>query len=131
MHINHLAAIAAAVATFLLGGLWYSSVLFGKSWMRENGFTEESLKSGSNMARTFGLSFLMALLASYTLAAFVGNQTPVFAIFVSFLTGACWVATAIGTLYLFERRSFTLFMINAGYQIVSFTMMGVILGYWK
>jgi hypothetical protein len=26
------------------GGLWYSPAVFGKAWMRENGFTEESLK---------------------------------------------------------------------------------------
>jgi len=46
-------------------------------------------------------------------------------------TGAGWVATAIGILYLFEMRSLKHFLINAGYMIVAFTVMGIIIGAWK
>ncbi|MCO4255218.1 DUF1761 domain-containing protein [Pseudarthrobacter sp. HLT1-5] len=34
----------------------------------------------------------------------------------------------MGVNYLFERRSLTLFAINAGYNIVTFTAMGAIIG---
>ena len=37
---NILAVIAAALATFVLGGLWYSPALFGRAWQREAGVTE-------------------------------------------------------------------------------------------
>src|SRR4051812_47000535 len=50
--ISWLAVVVGAVASFLLGGLWYSPVLFGKAWQRETGLTDEQLKSG-NMARIF------------------------------------------------------------------------------
>jgi len=33
--VNYLAIAAAAIATVLLGGLWYSPALFGKTWQRE------------------------------------------------------------------------------------------------
>jgi hypothetical protein len=33
-------------------------------------------------------------------------------------------------IYLFEQRPLRLFFINAGYQIVNFTVMGLILGVW-
>jgi hypothetical protein len=46
------------------------------------------------------------------------------------LAGIGWVATAIGVNYLFERKSFRLFLINAGYMAVSLTIMGAILGAW-
>jgi len=99
--------------------------------MRENGFTEESLK-GSNMAKIFGLAFLLALIAAVNLALFLGPEDrPEMGALWGFAAGCGWVATFIGTIYLFERKSFTLFLINAGYSVVALTVMGVILAAWK
>jgi hypothetical protein len=128
---NIWAVIAAAVSTFLIGGLWYSPALFGKAWMRENGFTEEGMKN-SNMVKIFGLAFFLAFIAAINLAMFMGPEDRIeMGAFWGFLAGFGWVATFIGTHYLFERRSFTLFAINAGYSIVALTVMGVILAAWK
>jgi hypothetical protein len=128
---NIWAVLVAALSTFMIGGLWYSPVVFGKAWMRENGFTDESMKN-SNMAKIFGLSFLLGLIAAYNLAMFIGPEDQVVtAALYGFAAGAGWVATFIGTHYLFERKSFTLFLINAGYSIVALTVMGAILGAWK
>ena len=38
--INYLAVGVAALSSFLIGGLWYSPILFAKAWMREAGFGE-------------------------------------------------------------------------------------------
>ncbi len=43
-HLNWLAIVVAALSTFLIGGLWYSPLLFGKQWMSENNFTEDELR---------------------------------------------------------------------------------------
>ena len=53
--------------------LWYSPAVFGKAWMRENGFTEESMKGG-NMVKIFGLAFLLGLIAAVNLAMFMGPE---------------------------------------------------------
>jgi hypothetical protein len=128
---NIWAVLVAALSTFLIGGLWYSPAVFGKAWMRENGFTEESMK-GANMVKIFGLAFFLALVASFNLTMFMGPENrPEMGAFWGFLEGFGWFATFIGTHYLFERRSFKLFLINAGYSIVSLTIMGVILAAWK
>ena len=58
--INWIAVVVAAVACFLLGGLWYSPVLFGKAWQRETGLTDEQLKNG-NMVKIFGLSLVLCI----------------------------------------------------------------------
>ena len=55
--VNYFAVLVAALVTFVIGGIWYSPAVFGKAWMQENGFTEESLKN-RNMAKIFGLSFV-------------------------------------------------------------------------
>lgn len=129
--LNIWAVLVAALSTFLIGGLWYSPAVFGKLWMRENGFTEESLKGG-NMVRIFGLTFFLALIAAINLAMFLGAENrPEMGALWGFAAGFGWVATFIGTHYLFERRSFSLFLINAGYSIVALTLMGIILAAWK
>jgi Protein of unknown function (DUF1761) len=52
-YVNWLAVIAAALSSFLLGGLWYSPAVFGRAWMRENILSEEQLKQGE-MGKIFG-----------------------------------------------------------------------------
>ena len=129
--INYLAVVVAAIISFVIGGVWYSPIMFAKAWMKENGFEEEDLKN-ANMGKIFGSSFILALIISFNLAAFIGPQGDLtFGLFAGFAAGFGWVAMSIGTMYLFERRSFKLFLINAGYQIVTYTIMGGILGVWK
>ncbi|MBM3783315.1 MAG: DUF1761 domain-containing protein [Acidobacteria bacterium] len=125
--LNFLAIGAAALSTFLIGGLWYSPALFGKVWQAETG----EVKPG-HPAKVFGLSFVLALLMAFNLAAFIGpDATLSFAVAAAFAAGLGWVALAMGVTYLFESRSLKLWLVNAGYPVVSFTVMGVILGAWK
>jgi hypothetical protein len=129
--LNYWAILVAALSTFLIGGLWYSPALFGKAWMKENNFTEEDMKKG-NMPKIFGLAFFLGLLAAINLAMFMGPEADVsFGAFAGFAAGFGWVATFVGTHYLFERKSFKLFLINAGYSVVALTVMGMIIGAWK
>ena len=50
---------------------------------------------------------------------------------VGLLAGLGWVATGLGVTYLFERRPLRLYLIDAGYHVLSFAVMGAILGVWK
>jgi len=69
--INWLAVLLSAVSAFVLGGLWYSPLLFAKRWMKETGITEETTKN-ANMVKIFGLGFILAFIASFFLAMFIG-----------------------------------------------------------
>jgi thiol:disulfide interchange protein len=130
-NLNYWAVLAAALSTFLIGGLWYSPAVLGKLWMKENSFTEESMK-GASMAKIFGLAFVLGLISAINLAMFLGpDATASTGAFYGFLAGFGWVATFVGTHYLFERKSFTLFLINAGYSVVALTVMGLIIGAWR
>jgi hypothetical protein len=127
---NILAVIAAAIATFVLGGLWYSPVLFGKPWQREAGVTDEEMKS-ANMGLVFGLSLVLSLIASLVFALFLGPRPPVsLGLGAGFAAGLCWVSASFGINYLFERRSLKLFLINAGYHTLQFTIIGLVLALW-
>lgn len=125
--INWIAVVVAALASFLLGGLWYSPVLFGKAWQRETGLTDERLKQG-NMARIFGLSFILALLAAWNFANFLGPRPSLaFGTAVGASAGLLWVASSFGINYLFERKSLKLFLINGGYHTIQFAIIGLVL----
>jgi hypothetical protein len=127
MELNYWAVLLASLSTFLLGGVWYSPAVFGKAWMKENGFTEEGMKN-SNMVKIFGLAFVLALISAVNLAMFLGPEKSVLMGAVwGFAAGFGWVATFVGTHYLFERKSFKLFLINAGYSVVALMIMGVII----
>jgi hypothetical protein len=127
---NILAVIAAAIATFVLGGMWYSPILFGKPWQREAGVTDEKLKS-ANMGLIFGLSLVLSLIASLVFALFLGPRPPVsLGLGAGFAAGLCWVSASFGINYLFERRSMKLFLINAGYHTLQFTIIGLVLALW-
>lgn len=123
--LNPLAIAAAAASTFVLGGLWYS-LLFAKPWQRAAGVTDEQLKSGA--PRIFIGSALIAIVMAVSLAAFIGGAGVGFGLFAGLASGLTFVAAAFGINYLFERRSLKLWAINAGYNVIAFTVMGVIIG---
>lgn len=130
-NLNWLSIVAAAVSAFILGFFWYSPMLFSKIWMKENGFTEESMKN-ANMLKIFGVAFLLMVFASFNLAMFIGKDAGAsFGAIAGLLAGLGWVFTFMGVTYLFERKSFTLFLINACYSVVSLMIMGLIIGVWQ
>ncbi len=61
MEMNFYAVLVAALATLVVGFIWYSPALFANIWMRETGLTEEELKKGS-MIKIFGLTFIFSVM---------------------------------------------------------------------
>jgi Protein of unknown function (DUF1761) len=128
--INYWAVLAAGLSSMILGALWYSPMLFGASWMRESGMTQDKARS-ANMAKTMGMAFLLSVIGAGVFAMFLGpTATPIFGISVGFAAGLCWVAGSYGINYLFEQRSLRLFLINGGYHTIQYTLIGLILGVW-
>jgi hypothetical protein len=127
--INWLAVLVSAVSTFLLGGLWYGPLL-GRAWMRAAEISAEQAKQG-NQGMIFGLSFVLQLVAAVVLAMFIGAEgNAMFGLFAGASVGLAWVATGLGVTYLFEQRPLGHWAVNAGYHVVSYSIMGLILGAW-
>jgi hypothetical protein len=127
--VNWLAVLAAAISAFLLGGLWYSPALFGRAWQRGTGLTDEQLKGG-NPGKIYGGAFVLSLVAAATFAMFLGKLPVGTATAYGFCAGLTWVAASFGINYLFERKSFGLFLVNGGYHTLQFTLYGLIIGLW-
>ena len=129
MDINYFAVALAAGATFIIGFLWYT-VVFAKVWKKEMGMhASASTVKTPRMARLLVGSFIIELVMALNLAAFLGRDADwLFGLLAGLAAGFGWVALAFGINYMFEGRSFKLWLINAGYNTVIFAVMGLIIG---
>jgi hypothetical protein len=125
--INPLAVAVAALATFVIGGPWYSNRVFGERWRLAMGGSNQP----GHPARVFGLSYLFSVVSAALLAAHLGpGAGAVAGLKTGALVGACFVAASFGVNYLFANRSFAALAIDGGFHIVQFTAFGLILGLW-
>ena len=73
MEFNILMTAIAALVPLVMGFLWYGPMLFKNAWMKEVGFTDESMK-GANMALIFGLSYVLSFLLAFLMQTLVIHQ---------------------------------------------------------
>ncbi|MFD2166452.1 DUF1761 domain-containing protein [Thalassotalea euphylliae] len=126
--LNFLAIFVAAITSFILGGLWYSPVLFGQAWVEESGFDESQAE---HPTQVFGLSFLFALISAFGFALLLGPEpTLLFAIHHALLVGFALVATSFAINYQFSHKSLKLLLIDGGYHLGQFLLYGLVLGLW-
>ena len=132
IHINHFAVIVCAIANLALGALLYSPAMFYHAWKKENGLTDEQLKK-LNPPKVYGLSFILALLISYNMAFFLGDDKTDMAwgTTAGFLAGFGFSALIFTIIGLFEMRSWKYILINGGFITLYFTIVGFILGVWR
>lgn len=131
LHIHYPAVISAALISFVIGGLWYSPILFSKAWMEASGISEAQAKA-MNVAKVFGFALLAHLVMAFNLAAFLGAKATLqFGLMAGLAAGLGWVAMSLGVIYLFEQRPLKLWLINSGNQVLTYTVMGGILAAWK
>jgi len=129
MEINYLAVVVAAISSFLLGGLWYSPILFLKPWNKAMGRDEQS--SQGHPARVFGLSFAFALLSAIVFAHLLGPAPALnVALHTGLIVGVCFVAASFGINYQFADRPMSALFIDGGYHTGQFALYGLILGLW-
>jgi uncharacterized protein DUF1761 len=131
-HVNVLATFVAAASAFVVGGVWYSPLLFAGAWQRASGTSDADLSS-RNMGVVFGASFALTLIMAFNLAMFLNapGTTLAWGATAGFLAGFGWVALAFGVVSLFESRPFAYVAINGGYMVVAFVVMGAIIGGWR
>ena len=160
MEMNFLALAVAALATLVVGFIWYHPKVFGTAWMHATGLTQEELRKG-NMLKIFGLTLLLAFMIAMVLQMLTIHQSGVYSLiggqvtdetlpsfhafmtdygaefrtfkhgaFQRFLTGLFFALPIIAINGLFEHKSAKYIFINAGYWIVSLTIMGAIICGW-
>lgn len=67
----------AGIIPMIIGAIYYSPMVAGKSWMNVNGFHEKDLEGG-NMIAIFGGAYILSVIASFALSGIVIHQPSVF-----------------------------------------------------
>lgn len=135
LHINILAVLVAAVATFGIGALWYSPFLFGKQWIAFNDVTPDKVEAMRKGAvRLYGISFLCYVVLAAVFAILIRMVHLQTVLAGAKMGGMLWVgfvATLGLTANLYSGRSLKAFALDAGYQLVFMVVMGLILTAWN
>lgn len=124
------AILVAAVAAFAVGAIWYAPPLFGRPFQRLLGPVSGLKKPG--FAASLLAGFALELVRAYVMLMLVA-ATGAFSLGAGAETGFwAWLLFAAGVAInnLYERRSWKLFAINAGYHLLAFLVMGAILATW-
>ena len=127
--INWLAVAVLTVFSFMLGAFWHS-VLFNKAW-KEDSKSEYNSENRGKPGKLFGLAGISHVVAVIALALLIGHQsTAICGLLYGLTVSIVWVSTSIGVTYLFVGRSFRLFLIDAGFYVVFYSIAGLILAIW-
>jgi hypothetical protein len=129
--INFWAVLVAAFAKVAIGSFWYSPLILGRTWMKENSLTEADFIKGHPIWLMAILSLFFAFVAALAMAFFITPHS-------TFMSGAgmgavvsiVWISTSKANTTLYENYSLRHYLIHAGYDIFTYTLMGGILGAW-
>ncbi len=132
--VHYWAILVAALAHFMLGALWFTAL--SAPWLRGLGTTKEEMMAkagGGPSPLPYITAFVCNLLMAYVLWWVInatGRATLARGIRIGLLMWLGFVATTFLTEYSFELRPHSLYVINAGYALVGFVIMGAIIGAW-
>lgn len=123
-----------AVVRFLIGGLWYSPLLFARPWMRGLGITQTDIdQSGISKSRAL-LASAAASLVQVLVLAWLLRLAAVTAPMLGALVGIA-ASAAFGLLpgikdRVWVDRPWSVILIDHGYELVAAAICGAALAYW-
>ncbi len=133
--INYLAVFVAAIAGFMVGGVWYS-VLFGERWMKAAGITKEDMNCEDGKKNSAMVPMVIAgvadLVMAWMLAGIIAHASGDVSI-IKGLLAACfvWLGFVLTTNAVnnaFQMKPFALTIIDAGHWLAVLLVMGAIIG---
>ena len=145
MHeVNLLAVLVAGIVPMIIGALWYGP-LFGKRWLELMETTEEEIQEGFNPLKTYGVSFLLALVTAFILAqlfAGMGGAADVLSIagksgnalagvYLALLALIAFILPVAYQSFAFEGRKAGLVLLSLGYNGVALLCQAVTIAVWS
>ena len=132
---NWLAIAVAAIAAFLIGGLWYSPILFAKQWMVANLIPTDQMAAMKEAApRAYAVSVVCFFVMAFVMEMFInhlGLATLKGGLAVAFHSWIGFAATIGLTANMYSNKPIRAYFIDTGYQLVYMLAMGAILGAWR
>ena len=120
--------VIAALLNMGIGFVWYSKWLFGPTWMK---LAEVKGKKAKTDKLAIFWGFVVALVIAYFLELFARNlaiTTVSDGMFLGFCAWLGFVATTQISCVIWHRKPWQLFAINTGCKLLTFLVMGGVIG---
>lgn len=129
--MNFLPILISVVVSMVLGFIWYSPILFGNQWLKLVGLTKKDIEdSKDKMHFTYGGMMIISLIQAIVLSQFITTQGVIGVmggVLVGFFAWFGFIATFGLSQVLFSKKSFHLYAIETGYQLVYLLLAGAII----
>jgi Protein of unknown function (DUF1761) len=128
IEFEFLSVLIATIIYMAIGFLWYSPFLFKKQWLK---YFKPNIKNMKMDLKTFIFSSTSAfvLCAIFSLLiGFLEVNTALDGLFVGFGIWFGFVATTQLSAVIWKKEAFGLFLIDSGYYLISFCIIGAFLG---
>ena len=138
MVVNYWAIASGAVLSMVIGAIWYGP-LFGKKWMEIVGVNPEDSEARKKMQKSAGplyaVQFLLTLFQVFILAHLVADTKIAGGLERSLWIWAAFVIPTLAGAVMWtneiRKLKWARLLIQGGYQLVLFTMFGLLLQFWK
>lgn len=132
LNLNYLAIITVSIICNVFRAFWYSSLIFGKLWIKLSGIKQKNTEKSNQ--KKFILNILCNLIMAFVLGIFIkltGANTFIRGIIIGLLAGIGISAASSLIDYHYTQRSIQLFLIHYGYILISLIIIGGILAVWQ
>ena len=136
--MRYLPIIAAALSTLVIGGLWYSPLLFVVPWSKGVGLDMNDPALMAEMKKKMWMHYASAVVAAavtasvfYILRNLLGIDSAMGGLRMGVL---CWLGFVAPVKFvdaMFGKRGQKILLIESGYHLVTFIVMAVIIGAWR
>ncbi len=127
--MNYLAILVAAIASMIMGSIWYSKILFANAWIKLSGAKEMKLDVKSMI-----MMFISTLVMGVVIAFLIGRlriTTPRLGFIFGLVTWLGFVATTTLGTVLWDKKPWKLYFLNNGYNLLSMIVMSLIIAVWQ
>lgn len=133
--LNFWAILVSGAVFWIIGGVWYAAI-FSKPWQEVLGFNALDEAGKAKLQKDFPkallVHFVSGLLTSFVMAhltrmdnSFVGGMITGFWMWLAFAFTIHWISL------MFEKRPTQVFLINNGFYLIAFAVIGGILAVWR
>ena len=128
-HLNWLAVVIAALAGYFPGAIWYSKFGFLRPWARELGIDIDNQQTAKNVGAKVAIGLVPAFAAAMVMGLLLHQPVPIHrGLDLGLALAGGVIATSFAVQYLYENRSVKFWLINSGYHLLQFLIMGLVFG---
>lgn len=133
---NLLAVLVSAIIAMAIGALWYSPLLFGKTWMKLMKFSEKDINEAKKkgMIKSYITSFVSTLIMVYIVGYLIDITDTINLISGAILGILFWlgfIATTMINGVLWKNKPIKLYILNISHYFIVLIIAGIILTVWR